>query len=59
MERCLDDLAEFGKRLIGRVLPVAPLKASQDGFCFGGTQMQRRRILDHLVVLLLNQRLAT
>ena len=37
------------------MLPVAALETAQDGFRFSGAKTQRRRILDHLVVLLPDQ----
>src|ERR1700738_4256188 len=51
----LDCLAQFGERLIGRVLHVFLGEAPQDGFRFGRSQAQRRGVLDHLVVLLPHQ----
>ena len=50
-----DRLAEFGERLVGRVLHVVSREAAQDRLGLGRAQAHRRRVFDHLVVLLADQ----
>src|SRR3546814_3402904 len=51
----LDDLAEFGKCRIGRVLDSRAGEAAQDRFGVGGAMFERCGIFDHLVILPLDQ----
>ena len=47
--------AEFLDRLVGGVLGAAAAESGQDLLGFGGAQLQRPGVLDHLVVLLADE----
>ncbi len=54
-EHGLDRSTEFGEGLVGRMLNIAPGEATQDRFCFGRAEPDRRHVFDHLIVLLADQ----
>src|SRR6266508_5497179 len=48
-------LPKLGERGIGWMLNVAPCEAPQDRFCIRRPQAQGRGVLDHLIIVLLDE----
>ena len=55
-KRGLDRFAQFDERPVGGMLHVGAGKAPQDGLRLSGAQAQGRGVLDHIVILLADQR---
>ena len=55
-KRRLDRFPQFDERAVGGMLHIGAGKATQDGLRLSGAHAQGRGVLDHIVILLADQR---